>query len=134
MLPPESASKHLRADHVALSPDRRWLYTQEYCYEKGEPRKGEGGLQVNGAMFAQHGGSAVLDQFTGRTTYRIDSWLGDVSVAGPFLAYWLQDPEYSMSSEVVERFVGPRIPWKHLRVKELRTGKDCWQRHAPGVT
>jgi Anaphase-promoting complex subunit 4 WD40 domain len=124
----------MSADYVEMSADRRWMYTQNYWYAKGPARKGEGELQVNGAMFAQHGGSAVLDRFTGRTTFQFDSWLGPVSVAGPFLAYWLQDPEYSMSSEVVERFVGPKVPWEHLRVMELRTGQDCWRRKAPGVT
>lgn len=123
-----------RGDHVVLSPDRRWLYTQNYWYEKDPARKGEGGVEVNGAVFAQHGGSALFDRLAGRTAFRSNSWLGNVSVAGPFLAYWEQDPEYSMSAEVVERFVGPRLPWEHMRVMELRTGTDCWRRKAPGVS
>jgi hypothetical protein len=123
-----------RADHVAPSADGRWLYTQAYWYEKGPARKAEGSVQVNGTVFGYRGGSAVLDRRAGRTTFRSESWLGEVSVGGPFLAYWLQDPEYSMSAEVVERFVGPKVPWDHLRVMELRTGQDCWRRPAPGVT
>jgi hypothetical protein len=124
----------VRADRVATSADGRWMYTQAYWYEKGPARKAEGSVQVNGAAFGFRGGSAVLDRLTGRTTFHSESWLGEVSVGGPFLAYWLQDPDYSMSAEVVERFVGPKVPWEHLRVMELRTGQDCWRRHAPDVT
>ena len=124
----------INATWLVASADLRWLHHQGYWYHKAPPGRGE--LVVNGQGYAGRREAGLIDRFNGRTVFRSETGPAPVEIAarGPFFAHWVQDPEYSMSAADLARRKGPRPPWKHLRVGELRTGRDVWQRADPDGT